>query len=454
MLLKAAIIALVPVLATAQTCADDASFTFDTINTGNTVDCDWLTLNNPEIRIPKYCDTDPSIKAACCISCNSLIPCEDTSGFTFELDFSGDTVGCDFFTKKRTELRTGNYCVESGDFFDADIAEGCFASCGLCEGGASPSSSPTGEPNPSPTDNPTSSDSTPSATPTRPPSPMPSPYPTLRPTNEPSDTPSENPSDQPSDAPSTVPSDAPSQVPSAFSSHAPSQVPSDQPSDAPSQHPSDQPSTAPSSMPSDKPSNSPSDQPSLEPSGLPSDSPTNNPSSEPSISPTNNPTASVKPSASPSAAPVKPPSIPTPAPVKAPTVPTPAPVKSPTTTAPTPCPADPSSFAFTVAASGNTQGCDWFKFRNTSIRRGNYCVESGEFFDQNIADNCASGCFCGCPADPSSFTFTVAASGNTQGCDWFKRRNTDNRRGNYCVESGEFFDQNIADNCDSGCFCE
>eukprot|EP00979_Chaetoceros_neogracilis_P018513 scaffold10726_cov431-Chaetoceros_neogracile.AAC.1 len=126
---NATIIALIlpTLLVAAQTCTDDDAFTFDTINTGKTVDCAWLTLSNPDIRIPKYCDTDPSIKEACCVSCNSLIPCEDTSGFTFELDFNGNTVGCDFFTKRKTEIRT----------------DGCIDSCGLCTGGNGGNSAPT-----------------------------------------------------------------------------------------------------------------------------------------------------------------------------------------------------------------------------------------------------------------------------------------------------------------------
>jgi hypothetical protein len=130
MLFTAAIIALVPALAKGQICADDAAFTFVTTYTGVTVNCAWLTKNKiqAEIRIPQYC-SEPSIMEACCYTC---IPCEDTNGFTFELDYSGNSVGCDFFTKKKTEERTGDYCVESGSFFDADIAAGCIASCGLC----------------------------------------------------------------------------------------------------------------------------------------------------------------------------------------------------------------------------------------------------------------------------------------------------------------------------------
>jgi hypothetical protein len=143
---KATIIALIlpTLLVAAQTCTDDDAFTFDIINTGKTVDCAWLTLHNPDIRIPKYCDTDPSIKEACCISCNSFIPCEDTSGFTFKLDFNGNTVGCNWFLKSNhASTRTSTYCVESGSLYDVDIADGCINSCGLCTGGNGGNSAPT-----------------------------------------------------------------------------------------------------------------------------------------------------------------------------------------------------------------------------------------------------------------------------------------------------------------------
>jgi hypothetical protein len=111
-----------------------------------------------------YCD-DPSIKDACpagCGDCGGAITCEDTNGFMFELNFSGKNVGCNWLLGKNTARRTGRYCVESGSFFDAEIADGCVASCGLCEDDAptastAPASTPVSTPErtPAPTQGPT-----------------------------------------------------------------------------------------------------------------------------------------------------------------------------------------------------------------------------------------------------------------------------------------------------------
>eukprot|EP00979_Chaetoceros_neogracilis_P011709 scaffold2957_cov232-Chaetoceros_neogracile.AAC.1 len=138
--------ALIPArLTSAQTsCTDDRAFQFVTKNSDETVNCAWLNknTNNSGKRKSMYCD-DPSIKDACsasCGACGRAGTCEDTNGFTFELDVNNNTVGCDFFTKRKTEERTGRYCVESGSFFDAEIADGCVASCGLCEQDDAPSS--------------------------------------------------------------------------------------------------------------------------------------------------------------------------------------------------------------------------------------------------------------------------------------------------------------------------
>lgn len=446
MFFRAAYIAFIPILASslavAQTCTDDDAFEFVTTNSGVLVNCDWLTKNwkNAEKRISMYCGV-PSIKGACSNSC-SACPCEDTSGFEFTVVASGEVVGCNWFGLRNTVTRTGKYCIESGSLYNAQIAAGCIASCGLCTGGDVGTLAPTGSPIISPSDNPTSADSTPSATPTRPPSPMPSPFPTLRPTNEPSDAPSEIPSEEPSIAPSSFPSDQPSEKPSTFPSDTPSEFPSDEPSIASSNFPSDMPSTVPSSMPSDHPSEIPSDQPSLEPSGLPSDSPTNNPSSEPSISPTNNPTSSIKPSPSPSTAPIESPTITT-------TTPTKAPAKSPTAAPVTSC-SDNDAFEFVTKNSGVLVDCDWLtkNWKNTAKRISMYCTDGA------VLGNCLASCDnCSCAADSVSFKFTVVASGMEVGCDWFGTRNTEDRKAKYCVESGEYYDADIANTCVSGCFC-
>ena len=466
---KAAIIVLIPALAAAQTCIDDATFSFD-LNNGNNQDCKWLTKNWKQApdRIATYCVV-PAIKGACSNSCGSC-PCADTSGFTFTLN-NGNMQQCDWFTKRKTVIRRDDYCAESGRYYSLDIADGCIDSCGLCtgdnDGSSAPSttpltSAPTGVPTTpltsaptgapvAPTKSPTSSpttvqDGTPSTDPSRPPSPLPSPFPTLRPTNEPSDTPSEFPSDEPSMAPSTFPSDEPSMAPSNMPSDAPSQFPSDEPSVAPSNMPSDEPSMAPSNMPSDKPSRSPSDEPSVEPSGLPSDSPTTNPSSEPSITPTNNPTSSVKPSSRPSAAPIGTPTATTPSPVAATSAPSKAPVKSPTA-APVGSCADDATFMFDLN-NGNTVGCDWLTKNSNkeAARKATYCNGA-------VLGNCLSSCDnCSCASDSTTFTFTLN-NGNIQGCSWFAKTKTVIRRDDYCVESGQYYDEAIANTCVSGCFC-
>jgi len=85
------------------------------------------TTNNSTKRIAMYC-SEPSITEACSASCDASVTCEDTNGWMFELIFFGNSVGCDWFTKRNTARRTGKYCVESGSFFDAEIADKCVAS--------------------------------------------------------------------------------------------------------------------------------------------------------------------------------------------------------------------------------------------------------------------------------------------------------------------------------------
>jgi len=134
----ALLFALIPArLTLAQTsCTDDTAFQFVTTNSDKTVKCAWLNMNKKHSakRISMYCG-EPSIKDACsasCGACGRAGTCEDTNGFMFELN-NGNDVGCEWFTKNNTAKRTRRYCVESGSFFDAKIADGCVASCGLCE---------------------------------------------------------------------------------------------------------------------------------------------------------------------------------------------------------------------------------------------------------------------------------------------------------------------------------
>jgi hypothetical protein len=135
----ALLFALIPArltLAQTTSCTDEKAFQFVTTNSDETVNCAWLNknTNNSAKRKSMYCD-DPSIKDACsasCGACGRAGTCEDTNGFMFDLD-NGKRKGCDWLTKNNTARRTGEYCVESGDFFDPEIADGCVASCGLCE---------------------------------------------------------------------------------------------------------------------------------------------------------------------------------------------------------------------------------------------------------------------------------------------------------------------------------
>ena len=448
MFFKATIAALIPAFAVAQTCTDNPNFEF-TLDNGNSGDCNWLTLNNPANRVSKYCGRG-HVKGACSASCG-FCPCEDNSGFKFNLK-NGNEQDCAWFLIKNTATRRLNYCYAADGKSASAVGNECVAACNFCIGGtvaptgAPVTSSPTKEPTSAPTVSPTSADSTPSASPTRPPSPIPSPFPTLRPTLEPSDFPSEAPSDEPSILPSLMPSDSPSQQPSIFPSDSPSDVPSDEPTLAPSSVPSDQPSISPSSVPSDQPSRSPSDQPSAEPSGVPSDSPTNNPSSEPSTVPTNNPTSSIKPSATPTGSPSD-------SPASTPTslAPTKSPTKTPTklpTSAPSSSCVDDGAFKFTLD-NENPGDCNWLTLNNPANRVSKYCGRG------HVKGACSVSCgFCPCE-DNSGFKFNLKnGNENEQDCAWFLIKNTDTRRLNYCYAADGKSASAVGNECVAACnFC-
>ena len=459
MVFKATIaLALIPAVAVAQICTDNPTFEF-TLDNGNPGDCEWLTLNNPANRVSKYCGRG-HVKGACSASCG-FCPCEDNSGFKFNLE-NGNEQNCAWFLLRNTDTRRLKYCyaADGGGESASAIGNECVAACNFCIGGtdtgtpfptgAPVTSSPAKAPTSIPTVSPTSANSTPSASPTRPPSPMPSPFPTLRPTLEPSDSPSETPSEEPSISPTSMPSDSPSQQPSEFPSDSPSDMPStsNMPSDdlsiAPSSVPSDQPSISPSAMPSDQPSRSPSDQPSVEPSGVPSDSPTNNPSSEPSTVPTNNPTTSIKPSATPTVSPSKSPAlIPTSlAPTKSPTQ---IPTESLTSAPPSSC-ADNDAFKFTLD-NGSPGDCEWLTLNNPANRISKYCGRG------HIKGACPASCgFCPC-GDNSGFKFDLE-NGKEQNCAWFLLNNTSRRRLKYCYAADGKSASAIGNECVAACnFC-
>jgi len=114
---------------------------------------------------------------------------------------------------------------------------------------------------------------------------------------------------------------------------------------------------------------------------------------------------------------------------------------------PSPCD-DDDTFTFALENGNTDVECAWLNKNNSDDRKLKYCKKGP------VKGNCLASCDnCSCAADPVAFTFTVSASGATVGCDWFGKRNTEDRRANYCVDSGEFYDKKIADTCVSGCFC-
>ena len=117
-----------PTMAPVASCTDDDDFEFVTTNTGVTVKCDWLTKNNPGIRIPKYCKDGPVLDN-CLASCDNCSCAADSDTFEFTVVYSSATVGCDWFGKRNTERRRANYCVESGRFYDKTIADMCVSGC-------------------------------------------------------------------------------------------------------------------------------------------------------------------------------------------------------------------------------------------------------------------------------------------------------------------------------------
>ena len=130
---KAAIIALIPALAAAQTCTDDAAFTF-VLDNEKPGDCDWLTKNNSEDRIPKYCEYG-SVKWACQATCESCAEtCADSSTFEFTLDSDATGKDCDWLTKneENAEKRKEAYCDRDDDEPAFEVGAACPESCGFC----------------------------------------------------------------------------------------------------------------------------------------------------------------------------------------------------------------------------------------------------------------------------------------------------------------------------------
>jgi hypothetical protein len=187
----AIIIALIPALAAAQTCEDDATFAFvldkdlDVDNDDSDVTCAWLTKSfKPEVnkkRKDKYCAYG-NVKFGCqktCVSCAETcadkITNPDNTDFTFILDIR-EPVVCTWLTDnyKKVESRQAKYCSRG-----AEVGTDCPESCGFCPvvtptpsapNGAPVTGAPTKSPTSAPAIKPTNTDKTPSANPTRPPS--------------------------------------------------------------------------------------------------------------------------------------------------------------------------------------------------------------------------------------------------------------------------------------------
>jgi hypothetical protein len=102
--------------------------------------------------------------------------------------------------------------------------------------------------------------------------------------------------------------------------------------------------------------------------------------------------------------------------------------------------------------AGESQNCSWLLGpANPSDRQAKYCKYG------DVKYKCASTCgFCGvdCPADDSSFTFTVVASSVNVGCEWLGKNNRETRRAAYCSPEGAYYDPAIRNTCAQGCgFC-
>jgi len=121
-------------------------------------------------------------------------------------------------------------------------------------------------------------------------------------------------------------------------------------------------------------------------------------------------------------------------------------VESPTA-APVGTCSDDTTFVFDLD-NGNSVGCDWLT-KNVNVvtaRKAKYC-------NGDVLGNCLSSCDnCSCASDIPAFTFTLN-NGNVQDCTWFTKRKTVIRRDDYCLETGKYYDENVADTCVNGCFC-
>ncbi len=124
-----------PTVAPTPECQDVSSFTFEVESTGNTVGCSWLLKNDQATdakRTAMYCIKD-DVRGACKASCDSCSQ-QDDPDYEFPLLFvSGKTGDCDWIAKKVE--RRNKYCFSSADCLSAsEIGLKCPDACGFTSG--------------------------------------------------------------------------------------------------------------------------------------------------------------------------------------------------------------------------------------------------------------------------------------------------------------------------------
>ena len=116
---------------TKNTCLDAESETF-VLDNDDVVGCDWLTKNSKkeEIRKNNYCHRH-EVKTLCPLTCD-FCECKDDPSYTFTLANTGNTVDCSWLSKNdsKMEKRTAKYCTE--DFDGGILLDACTKSCGKC----------------------------------------------------------------------------------------------------------------------------------------------------------------------------------------------------------------------------------------------------------------------------------------------------------------------------------
>lgn len=118
-------------------------------------------------------------------------------------------------------------------------------------------------------------------------------------------------------------------------------------------------------------------------------------------------------------------------------------------------PVEDDSFTFSLR-SGNKVTCSWLDKANSRERRSRYCLPGGQYYSPDIRSKCADSCgltTISCIMDKSNFTFKLGTSDESVSCSWLTKNSakTEIRRKNYCVFGGEYFDEQIRSNCYKSC---